>query len=181
VLQLYSNSQQDCWNGSRGTVRPAAAKTGTTNDFKDNWTVGYTTDFVMGVWAGNDDDSPMINVSGISGAAPIWHDAMLLAEQGHPIRDFTYPGGLERATVTYPDGVTSTDWFLPGTVPTFNYAPSTPTIGKGNKPTPTASSTPNPVNPPPSSGPAPAPYCPSYTFAFPPPPNNVQSPDAGWW
>lgn len=182
VLQLYSNSQQDCWNGNRGTVRPAAAKTGTTNDFKDNWTVGYTTDFVMGVWAGNNDDSPMVNVSGITGAAPIWHDAMLLAEQGHPIRDFTYPGGLERATVTYPDGVTSTDWFLPGTVPTFTYAPSpTPTSGKGKTPAPTTSSTPSPVNPPPSSEPTPAPYCPSYSFAFPPPPNNVQSPDPGWW
>src|SRR6266566_2653001 len=50
VLQLYANSQQDCWNGNRGVVRPAAAKTGTTNDFRDNWTVGYTTDYVMGVW-----------------------------------------------------------------------------------------------------------------------------------
>src|SRR6266480_2803101 len=76
VLQLYANSQRNCWNGNRGVVRPAAAKTGTTNDFRDNWTVGYTTDFVMGVWAGNDDNSPMIDVSGITGAAPIWHDSM---------------------------------------------------------------------------------------------------------
>ncbi|HYX49388.1 MAG TPA: transglycosylase domain-containing protein, partial [Ktedonobacteraceae bacterium] len=91
VLQLYSNSQQACWNGNRGVVRPAAAKTGTTNDFRDNWTVGYTTDYVMGVWAGNDDNSPMIDVSGITGAAPIWHDSMLVAEQGHPIQDFVNP------------------------------------------------------------------------------------------
>ena len=176
VLQLYANSQQDCWNGNRGVVRPAAAKTGTTNDFKDNWTVGYTGDFVMGVWAGNDDGSPMINVSGITGAAPIWHEAMLVAEQGHPIRDFTNPGGLERASVTYPDGVTSTDWFLPGTVPSFNYTPSpTPTSGDGETPTPTI--VPSLVNPPPSTGATPTPYCPSYSFAFGPPAGNGQ----GWW
>src|SRR5258707_11351456 len=104
ALQLYANSQQDCRNGKRGAVRPAAAKTGTTNDFRDNWTVGYTTDYVMGVWVGNDDNSPMINMSGISGAAPIWHDAMLLAEQGHAIQDFVDPAGLGHATVTNSDG-----------------------------------------------------------------------------
>jgi membrane peptidoglycan carboxypeptidase len=177
VLQLYANSQQDCWNGNRGVVRPAAAKTGTTNDFKDNWTVGYTTDFVMGVWAGNDDDSPMINVSGITGAAPIWHDSMLIAEQGHPIGNFTNPGGLVRATVTYPDGVETTDLFLPGTVPNFNTA-SSPTPVTGSN----AIAFLNADNPPPPSGaPAPTPYCPSYTFAFPPPPDNVVSPNPGWW
>jgi membrane peptidoglycan carboxypeptidase len=179
VLQLYSNSQQDCWNGNRGTVRPAAAKTGTTNDFKDNWTVGYTTDFVMGVWAGNDDDSPMIDVSGITGAAPIWHDSMLLAEQGHPIRDFTNPGGLQTATVTYSDGVTSTDLFMPGTVPIFTPTPTpTPTDGS---PTPTPTLSPTPGGNPPTNEPLPTPYCSSYTFAFAPPADNVATPDPGWW
>src|SRR5712691_6365919 len=180
VLQLYSNSQQDCWNGNRGTVRPAAAKTGTTNDFKDNWTVGYTTDFVMGVWAGNDDDSPMIDVSGITGAAPIWHDSMLLAERGHPIRDFTNPGGLQTATVTYPDGVTSTDLFLPGSVPTFTpTATPTPPAGSPTPPTPTPS--PTQIGNPPANAPLPTPYCSSYTFAFAPPADNVLLPDPGWW
>src|SRR6266566_3669494 len=175
VLQLYANSQQACWNGNRGVVRPAAAKTGTTNDFRDNWTVGYTTDFVMGVWAGNDDNSPMNNVSGITGAAPIWHDSMLLAEQGHPIRDFTNPGGLVRATVTYPDGVESTDWFLPGTVPTFTLSP-TSDPGQGDMPTPL-----DPANPLPPTVPSTAPYCPSYVFAFPPPSNSVSPTNQGWW
>ncbi len=101
----------------QGPIRPAAAKTGTTDDFKDNLTLGYTTDYVIGVWAGNNDGSPMVNVSGIDGAAPIWHDAMLLAEQGKPIQGFTLPPGLIQATVHYPGGVTSTDWYLPGTVP----------------------------------------------------------------
>jgi membrane peptidoglycan carboxypeptidase len=175
VLQLYANSQQDCWNGNRGVVRPAAAKTGTTNDFRDNWTVGYTTDYVMGVWAGNDDNSPMIDVSGISGAAPIWHDSMLLAEQGHPIQDFTNPGGLVRATVTYPDGVNTTDMFLPGTVPTFAEATtSTPTSGDGN--TPTQGPGGNPSQPLPNA------YCPaSYSFAFAPPADIGVVVDAGWW
>jgi membrane peptidoglycan carboxypeptidase len=173
VLQLYANSQQSCWNGNRGAVRPAAAKTGTTNDFRDNWTVGYTTDYVMGVWAGNDDNSPMIDVSGIDGAAPIWHDSMLLAERGHPIQDFVNPGGLKRATVTYPDGVQTTDWFLPGTVPTFNET-STPPTDDGDTSTPQSAGN--------ASEPLPAPYCPaSYSFGFAPPSDAVTPPDGGWW
>ncbi|MEJ2752992.1 MAG: PBP1A family penicillin-binding protein, partial [Chloroflexota bacterium] len=55
---------------------PAAAKTGTTNDFRDNWTVGYTPGLVVGVWTGNTDNSEMIDVSGLSGAAPLWSDYM---------------------------------------------------------------------------------------------------------
>ncbi|HEX7737914.1 MAG TPA: transglycosylase domain-containing protein [Ktedonobacteraceae bacterium] len=163
VLQLYANSQQDCYNGNRGPVRPAAAKTGTTQDFRDNWTVGYTTDFVMGVWAGNDDNSPMIDVTGVQGAAPIWHDAMLLAEQGHPIQDFQNPGGLEQSTVTYPDGVKSTDWFLPGTEPSSNtQQPDQPDPGQGS--------------------PAPAtPYCGTFSFAFQPPAGGGIPANGAWW
>jgi membrane peptidoglycan carboxypeptidase len=112
VLQLYSNSRQQCYAGNRGIVRPAAVKTGTSSDFKDNWTVGYTTDYVMGVWAGNNDNSAMINVTGVDGAAPIWHDSMLLAEQGMAIRNFSNPGGVVLKTVHYPEGITTTDWYL---------------------------------------------------------------------
>jgi len=50
----------------------AAAKTGTTNDFRDNWTMGYTPDLAVGVWVGNADYTPMQNTSGLTGAAPIW-------------------------------------------------------------------------------------------------------------
>ncbi len=118
-LMLYNGTPYSaaCQRGNTGVVRPAAAKTGTTSDFKDNWTVGYTSDYVIGVWAGNDNGDPMVNVSGVDGAAPIWHDSMLLAEQGHPVVPFVLPHGLVRATVHYADGVTSTDWYLPGTVP----------------------------------------------------------------
>lgn len=54
-----------------------SAKTGTTNDFRDNWTFGYTPDYVVASWVGNNDNTPMNNIaSGITGAAPIWHDIM---------------------------------------------------------------------------------------------------------
>jgi penicillin-binding protein 1C len=56
--------------------RPAAAKTGTTSDYRDNWTVGFTRYLVTGVWAGNSDGRPMQSASGVTGAAPIWHDFM---------------------------------------------------------------------------------------------------------
>jgi len=55
---------------------PAASKTGTTNDFRDNWTVGYTANDVVGVWVGNADNTPMRNTSGLTGAAPIWSSYM---------------------------------------------------------------------------------------------------------
>ncbi len=92
---------------------PAAAKTGTTNDFRDNWTVGYTPHLVVGVWAGNTDNSEMAEgTSGLTGAAPIWHDFMtavyndpdlaaLLERPGLPeLRaDFTPPSGLEERPI----------------------------------------------------------------------------------
>ncbi|MBV9280319.1 MAG: hypothetical protein JOZ41_09585, partial [Chloroflexi bacterium] len=56
--------------------RPSAAKTGTTNAWTDNWTVGYTPQIISGVWVGNADRSPMRHVIGVTGAAPIWHDFM---------------------------------------------------------------------------------------------------------
>ena len=58
---------------------PVAAKTGTTNDIRDNWTMGYTPDLVTGVWVGNADYTPMVNSSGLSGAAPIWSQFMEFA------------------------------------------------------------------------------------------------------
>jgi len=58
---------------------PSAAKTGTTTDFRDNWTVGYTRHLVAGVWTGNNDGTPLWGSSGASGAAPIWRAFMLAA------------------------------------------------------------------------------------------------------
>ena len=79
--------------------RPAAVKTGTTTDFRDNWTVGYTPDLVVGVWSGNADNEPMHDVSGVSGAAPIWHDFMEAALKGRPPADFRRPDGLVEVEV----------------------------------------------------------------------------------
>ncbi len=58
--------------------RPVAAKTGTTNDFRDGWTVGYTTQVAVGVWVGNNDNHAMKNVDGVENAAPIWNEFMRL-------------------------------------------------------------------------------------------------------
>jgi penicillin-binding protein 1C len=54
-----------------------SVKTGTTNDYRDNWTIGYTPSYLVATWVGNNDHTPMVGVvSGITGAAPIWHDIM---------------------------------------------------------------------------------------------------------
>ncbi|HEX7736200.1 MAG TPA: transglycosylase domain-containing protein [Ktedonobacteraceae bacterium] len=112
-LFLYTNTMQQCYAGNPGMTRPSAVKTGTSQNFDDNWTVGYTTDFAVGVWAGNDDNSPMVNVTGVDGAGPIWHQTMLMTEQGYPVKNFQNPGGLTRKTVAYP-GITTNDWFIDG-------------------------------------------------------------------
>jgi 1A family penicillin-binding protein len=74
--------------------RPAAVKTGTTNDYRDSWTVGYTPDLVTGVWVGNADNSPMARVPGSAGAALIWHDFMERALDGTPVSNFVRPPGI---------------------------------------------------------------------------------------
>jgi membrane peptidoglycan carboxypeptidase len=113
-LYLYSNTQTQCYEGNPGTVYPSAVKTGTSQNFADNWTLGYTNDYVMGVWAGNNDNSAMNNVIGVTGAGPIWHAGMLLAEQGHSPTDFVAPPGIVQRTITYPEGLTTTDLYIKG-------------------------------------------------------------------
>ncbi len=117
--------------------RPAAAKTGTTNSFKDNWTVGYTPYLTVGVWAGNSDNSAMNNVIGITGAGPIWHDVMEYVSQyyNYPPDDFIKPADVQTGTVSaytgllpHPGEPTVTDWFIDGTMPTIQgpYTPPPP-------------------------------------------------------
>jgi 1A family penicillin-binding protein len=84
--------------------RPAAVKTGTTTDWRDNWTVGYTPDLVVGVWAGNADNEPMRHVSGVAGAAPIWHEVMETLLKGRPVREFVEPPGLVHLEVCADSG-----------------------------------------------------------------------------
>ena len=103
----------------------AAAKTGTTSDFRDNLTVGYTPDLAVAVWVGNADHSPMQGVTGITGAAPIFHGFMVAALQGAPDSWFSPPPGLQVISV---DGYTA--YLLPGTAP--NQPPPAPiAVGKG--------------------------------------------------
>ncbi len=116
--------------------RPAAAKTGTTQSFRDNWTLGYTPYLTVGVWAGNSDNSTMNNIIGITGAGPIWHDVMEYVSHlyNYPASDFIKPANVQAGTVSaytglmpHPGEPTVTDWFIDGTLPTiqgdFNYIP----------------------------------------------------------
>ncbi|MEA2669448.1 MAG: hypothetical protein QOJ33_2382, partial [Chloroflexota bacterium] len=87
-----------------------AAKTGTTNDFRDNLTVGFTPNLAVAVWVGNADHTPMLHVSGIVGAAPIFHGFMTQALTGQPDSWFPVPQGLQAVNM---NGYTA--YLLPGT------------------------------------------------------------------
>ncbi|NLE76169.1 MAG: hypothetical protein GX605_05385 [Chloroflexi bacterium] len=105
--------------------RPAAVKTGTTNDVRDVWTVGYTPKLVTGVWVGNADNSAMTGLSGSSGAAPIWQAFMTQALRGTPSLSFLTPPGVSQAEVCADSGTLPSDvcparrleWFAQGQGP----------------------------------------------------------------
>ena len=84
--------------------RPAAAKTGTTNDYRDAWTLGYTPDLAVGVWVGNADYRPMRELAGALGAGPIWHNVMQRALEGTPPQPFAEPPGIQRIEVCADSG-----------------------------------------------------------------------------
>ncbi|MBI3973405.1 MAG: PBP1A family penicillin-binding protein [Chloroflexi bacterium] len=93
--------------------RVAAVKTGTTNDYKDSLTIGYTPSLVAGVWVGNTDNSPMLQVAGSLGAGYIWKEFMDTTFKGRPIERFEVPSGATRGRIC-----SGTDLFMPGTTPT---------------------------------------------------------------
>lgn len=105
--------------------RAAAVKTGTTTNFHDNWTIGYTPDLLVGVWVGNSNYEAMQNVTGLTGAAPIWHEIMRTALQGRPDKPFVRPDGLVQVEVCDLSGLMPTpacphtrlEWFIEGTQP----------------------------------------------------------------
>jgi len=72
--------------------RPAAGKTGTTQDYRDAWFIGYTSDLLAGVWFGNDDDTAMNKVTGGSLPAATWRAFMLAATKGLPAKPLAVPG-----------------------------------------------------------------------------------------
>jgi membrane carboxypeptidase/penicillin-binding protein PbpC len=108
--------------------RPAAAKTGTTNDFHDNWTLGYVPRLAVGVWVGNADNSPMRSVTGLTGAAPIWHALMTHATRALalPPLGWAAPPNIVTLAVCEPSGLRPTAYcrqtreeiFAQGTEPT---------------------------------------------------------------
>ncbi|MBI4301932.1 MAG: penicillin-binding protein, partial [Chloroflexi bacterium] len=105
--------------------RPAAVKTGTTEDWTDNWTIGYTPDLVTGVWIGNANYESMYQVLGVTAAGPIWHNFMVAAHQGIPAHRFPVPPGLVKAPICVPSGLQPTpqcpttreEIFIQGTEP----------------------------------------------------------------
>ena len=75
---------------------PVSVKTGTTDAKKDNWTIGYTPNFMVTVWVGNNDNTPMNQAlaSGVTGAAPIWNGVMTKVLEGQPILYPVKPEGV---------------------------------------------------------------------------------------
>jgi len=102
-----------------------AVKTGTTNDLRDNWTIGWTPSVLVGVWVGNNDNSSMSRVaSGISGAAPIWRRIILTALNNLPKKEFVQPASVVTAEVDKISGYRAHDgfaskmeYFIKGTEP----------------------------------------------------------------
>jgi penicillin-binding protein 1C len=134
---LSDNNARAAAFGSNSALRlsrPAAAKTGTTTDFKDVWTVGYTPQVVTGVWVGNNDNTPMEGVSSSRGAGPIWHNVMeRIYEEGHAqrvlgevVEKFPRPAGLTTLEVCAVSGLLPNEHcpdktkalFIEGTEPT---------------------------------------------------------------
>ncbi|MCU0599883.1 MAG: penicillin-binding transpeptidase domain-containing protein, partial [Desulfobacterales bacterium] len=110
--------------------RPAAGKTGTTNDLFDAWFVGYTPDYVTGVWVGFDDKKSLGNKeTGASAASPIWLDFMQQALEGKPVREFEVPASVvfakidsETGLLPRPGSSAIFECFKEGTAPT-EYTP----------------------------------------------------------
>jgi penicillin-binding protein 1C len=106
--------------------RPAAVKTGTTDDYHDGWTIGYTPQYVVGVWVGNSDYDRMEGAPGVRTAGPIWNALMEWLHDGLPVENFPRPAGLETAIVDSVSGKLPTQYspqrmqeiFIKGTAPT---------------------------------------------------------------
>jgi membrane peptidoglycan carboxypeptidase len=117
INSILSDNEARSWMFGRNSALnlsfPVAAKTGTTNDFRDNWTLGYTPDLVTGVWVGNADYTPMVNTSGLSGAAPIWSQFMEIAVpyiSGNNPTQFTRPAGIVDKIICATSGTEPSNW-----------------------------------------------------------------------
>jgi membrane peptidoglycan carboxypeptidase len=105
--------------------RSIAVKTGTTDDRRDNWAVGWTPSVLVLAWVGNNDNSPMGDVaSGVTGATPIWRKIILESLRGKPDEEFAKPGNIQALTIdAYGGGLpvdgkpTRSEYFIKGTEP----------------------------------------------------------------
>lgn len=130
ITDILSDNEARTTGFGRNSVlkidRTAAVKTGTTTNFHDNWTLGYTPDVLVGVWVGNSNYEAMHNVTGLTGAAPIWHEMMRALLEGRPDQPFARPDGMIQVEVCALSGLLPTaacqhrrmEWFIPGTEPT---------------------------------------------------------------
>ncbi|HEX6462707.1 MAG TPA: PBP1A family penicillin-binding protein [Candidatus Saccharimonadales bacterium] len=126
---LSDNSARSETFGSSLTLsggRLGAVKTGTTEDYRDAWTIGYTPSLVIGVWIGNNDNTPMSRVAGSSGSAPIWRNLMNQLLTNTPKEPFIEAAGLFTRNICYGSGAladtkgtnTYSEYFRSGTLPT---------------------------------------------------------------
>lgn len=108
------------------TDKTTAVKTGTTDNYADSWTLGYSPDYVVGVWMGNNNHSPMRQISGIEGAAYVWHDVMTDIMASTSDKAFVKPASVKEVWInpyngglaTYNGGSNVLEYFKEGTVPT---------------------------------------------------------------
>jgi len=94
-----------------------AVKTGTSKDMRDNWCVGFSGKYTVGVWVGNFDGEPMWDVSGVTGAAPVWRDVMDWLHKDSPARRPAAPAGVIAQHITYAPALEPerSEWFVAGT------------------------------------------------------------------
>lgn len=117
-----NKTRAEIFGNSLNISRPAAVKTGTTEDFKDAWTIGYTPSLVVGVWVGNNYNEPMDGIAGSLGAAPIWKDLIEEFSKGTPVEEFKPPEGIVKIG---PCGIdltkiatpSATEYYVKGTEP----------------------------------------------------------------
>ncbi len=110
--------------------KTVSVKTGTTNNLRDNWTIGYTPNLLVATWVGNNDSSPMSYVaSGVTGASPIWQKIMKYALRDVKTPGYEKPEGIEGASVCSNSGTLPTpespcdtryEYFIKDTVPTVS-------------------------------------------------------------
>jgi penicillin-binding protein 1C len=99
------------------TSRWTAVKTGTSKDMRDNWCIGFSEKYTVGVWVGNFDGKPMWDVSGVTGAAPVWRDVMDYLHRNVSSRAPVAPRGVVGQQIAYQPQIESSrrEWFVAGT------------------------------------------------------------------